>query len=179
MISTVRKARRIRASGVFVTLGMAGIVSSCTNDGHRPDVLLITVDTLRADHLGAYGYRLPTSPNLDRLASHGVRFADCTVQWPKTWPSMASLLTGAYPRTTGITQGYLLERIPDAHLLLSEVFRRHDYRTGAVVANFNIGVTFGFDQGFDRFVESWQEAWRREAGSAPCSALPDSRSAWA
>jgi len=68
----------------------------------RPNVILITVDALRADHVGSYGYRLPTSPTMDRLAAEGVRFEDVTVQWPKTWPSVASLLTGTYPATNGI-----------------------------------------------------------------------------
>src|SRR5262245_43352058 len=67
-----------------------------------PNVVLISVDTLRADHLGSYGYRLARSPNLDRLASEGVRFVDVTVQWPKTWPQVASMLTGKYPSTTGV-----------------------------------------------------------------------------
>jgi arylsulfatase A-like enzyme len=130
-----------------------------------PNVLLITVDTLRADRLGCYGYRLPTSPQIDRLAKSGVRFSDCTVQWPKTWPSMASLLTGAYPKTTGMQ--YRPREMHGSLLLISEVFQKAGYTTGAVVANFNVGRRFGFDQGFETFVESWQEAWREEAGDAP------------
>ncbi|HMB71250.1 MAG TPA: sulfatase [bacterium] len=127
-----------------------------------PNVLLITVDTMRADRLGCYGYPVPTTPNLDRLAREGVLFADCTVQWPKTWPSMASLVTGAYPRTTGIQQAH--RRLPGALTVLSEVFGGAGYRTAAVVANFNVGRALGFDQGFDHFVESWQERWEREKG---------------
>ena len=80
----------------FLATGPSSLFST------RPNILLITVDTLRADRLGCYGYRLDTSPNMDRLASKGVRFTDCTVQWPKTWPSMASLFTGGYPKTTGM-----------------------------------------------------------------------------
>ena len=132
----------------------------------RPHVLLITIDTLRADHLGTYGYRLDTSPNIDRLAERGVLFEDCTVQRTKTRPSMASLLTGAYPKAIGVVQDEH-HLVPDSFLLLSEVFRDADYGTGAVVANFNVSRKFGFDQGFDHFVESWRQRWEEEKGSRP------------
>jgi arylsulfatase A-like enzyme len=128
-----------------------------------PSVLLITVDTLRADRLGVYGHRLATSPNIDALASRGTRFSDATVQWPRTWPSLASFLTGTYPRTTGI--GVLPRVLPRSLTLLGELFRDAGVDTAAVVSNFNVGRRMGFDQGFDHFVESWQEKWREEAGS--------------
>ena len=127
-----------------------------------PNVLLITIDTLRADRLGCYGYLLETSPHIDSLAARGVRFTDCTVQWPKTWPSIASLLTGAYPKSTNIR---LRPRVLSPSLnLLSDLYRANGYNTGAVVANFNIGKAFGFHQGFDHFKESWVEKWRKESG---------------
>lgn len=126
-------------------------------------VLLITVDTLRADHLGAYGYALATSPNIDKLAERGVLFRSANVQWPKTWASMASLLTGRYPKTTGLQ---LKPRVlPQSLLMLSEVFSEAGYETAGIVANFNVGRTMGFEQGFDHFVESWQERWLDEEGS--------------
>jgi arylsulfatase A-like enzyme len=128
----------------------------------RPDVLLVTVDTLRPDRLGAFGQPLATSPNVDRLAAEGVLFTDCTVQWPKTWPSMASLVTGAHPRTTGMR--HQQRRLPPSLVVLSEVFGDAGYQTAAVVGNFNVGRELGFDQGFDHFVESWQERWQKEQG---------------
>lgn len=158
-------ARGATIARALAAIALVAAMLGCdATDARPPSVLLITVDTLRADRLGAYGYRLPTSPSIDRLAAQGIRFADCSVQWPKTWPSMASMLTGAYPKTTGIKLQQ--RRLPDAHLLLPEVFRAHGYRTGAVVANVNLGQRFGFGQGFDHFVESWKEAWEREAGAA-------------
>ncbi len=130
----------------------------------QPNLLLITVDTLRADHLSSYGYRLPTSPNLDRLARHGVRFADATVPWPKTWPAVASMLTGKYPATTGVRL-YPRRPLPSDHETLAELLGRSGYQTAAVVANVNVSAKFGFDQGFDEFVESWEEGLERETGS--------------
>ena len=135
-----------------------------------PNVLLITIDTLRADRLGGYGYRLPTSPGIDRLAQRGVKFTDCTVQWPKTWPSMASMLTGAHPKTLGMK--FRQQAMHPSLLLISELFRNAGYSTGAVVTNFNIGRTFGFDQGFDNFIESWQEAWAEQEGETPFRNAP-------
>jgi len=131
----------------------------------HPNVLLITIDTLRADHLGCYGYRLPTSSNIDRLAKYGVLFSDCTVQWPLTWPSMASMNTGAYPKTTGIE--HKLSVLPDSFYMMAEIFKGAGYATGAVVANFTVGRKYGFSQGFDHFVESWQEMWEKEQGNVP------------
>ncbi len=128
----------------------------------RPDVLLITVDTLRADHVGAYGHRAPTTPTLDALASRGVRFADATVQTPKTWPSLGSLLTGTYPATNGVR--YHQHFLADRNSTLAEIFGAAGYRTAAVVANVNVGRQFGFAQGFEHFVESWVEALLRETG---------------
>ena len=144
-------------------LALALALVACGSEPRPPDVLLITVDTLRADRLGAYGYRLETSPVLDALAARGVRFSDCTVQWPKTWPSMASLLTGAYPKTTGL--GLTPHVIPESLTVLPEIFAAAGYRTGAVVANFNVGRTLGFQQGFEFFQESWQQKWQEQAGA--------------
>lgn len=129
-----------------------------------PSVLLVTVDTLRADRLGAYGYPLETSPNMDALAERGTLFVDATVQWPKTWPSLASFLTGSYPRTTGV--GAVPRILPASLQMMAEVFRDAGFDTAAVVSNFNAGRALGFDQGFDSFTESWQEKWEQESGSA-------------
>ncbi|MBW2448742.1 MAG: sulfatase-like hydrolase/transferase, partial [Deltaproteobacteria bacterium] len=152
---------RVPQSAAAAFVLAAAVLSGCGAQDTRPDVLLITVDTLRADRLGAYGYRLDTSPHIDALAARGVRFEDATVQWPKTWPSMASLLTGAYPKTTGLR---LRPRIlPESLTVLSEVFGEAGYRTGAVVANFNVGRALGFEQGFEFFQESWEERWQETA----------------
>ncbi len=158
---------------ISIALGaMISFLAGCGEPaGHeRTNVLLITIDTLRADHLGCYGYFLDTSPNIDRLASRGVRFVDCTPQWPKTWPSMASLLTGSYPKTIGmrLEWGILCPELE----MISEAFKSAGYDTGAVVANFNVGKTFGFDQGFDSFVESWEEKWREKARGIPYKNKP-------
>ena len=137
----------------------------------RPNVLLITVDTLRADRIGPYGYALETTPHIDALAARGVRFADTTVPWPKTWPSMAAMMTGKHPQTNGIR---LRPRrpLPAENVTLAEALRDAGYATGAVVANVNLGRDFGFDQGFDHFVESWADEAKRLTGKATSSNAP-------
>lgn len=158
------------------TSGTAGAEQPASEARPAPDaghinVLLITVDTLRADHVGCYGHHLATSPTIDRLTAEGVRFADATVQWPKTWPSMATLLTSTYPATHGVR---LKPRrpLPEASLTLAEILHAGGYRTAAVVANVNVGRGFSFDQGFDHFVESWVDALIRETGKATFQNAP-------
>lgn len=151
-----------------VALAITGCPSSVDEPGPEtkdgpPNLLLITIDTLRADRLGSYGYELDTSPRLDALAHSGVRFADATVPVPKTWPATASLLTGNSPHTTGVR---LAPRVPlpEKNVTLAELLQRGGYTTGAVVSNVNLSRHFRYDQGFDDFVESWAEAYAEETG---------------
>ena len=120
----------------------------------RSNVLLITVDTLRADHLGAYGYVRNTSPNLDRLAAEGVRFDQPVVQWPKTGPSFASMFTSTYPKDNGIVRR-IGQPLPCRFRMLAEELRDAGYQTHAVVANAAVSSDFYFDQGFDSYLQSW------------------------
>lgn len=129
-----------------------------------PNILLITIDTLRADHLSSYGYARDTSPNLDALAARGVRFDQAWVQWPKTTPSIASLMTATYPKDNGIVRA-VGQHLPGEFRLLAEELQSRGYRTGAVVANGAIGSEFRFDQGFDSFLETWKHEPVPEDGS--------------
>ncbi|HKH46954.1 MAG TPA: sulfatase [Thermoanaerobaculia bacterium] len=119
------------------------------------NILLITVDTLRADHLSSYGYVRPTSPVIDRLAAEGVRFDQAQVQWPKTTPSFASIFTASYAKDNQIvrTAG---QPVPCKFSMLAEMLHRQGYATAAVVANAAVGSDFYFDQGFDEFIETWK-----------------------
>src|SRR5262245_52642261 len=154
---------RVVRGAAIVLLLLAAACASRSPPASRPNLLLVSVDTLRADHLGSYGYRLDTSPTIDALAAAGVRFADATVQWPKTWPSMASMLTGKYPASVGVR--YAPRRpLAEEQTTLAEALRGAGYQTAAVVANPNVGQGLQFDQGFDRFVESWLTELRRQTG---------------
>ena len=116
----------------------------------RPNVLLVTLDTFRADRIGAYGYKLAATPNLDRLAREGVRFADATTQAPLTAPAHAALLTGQYPTRLGVKDNASTP-LPDSAHTLAETLKESGYRTGAFVGAFVLDRPYGFAQGFDHF----------------------------
>ena len=112
-----------------------------------PNVLLISVDTLGADHLGAYGAATPT-PTLDRLAEEGVVFEKALSQVPITLPSHASLFTGRYPIAHGVRDNGSF-RLAESEVTLAEVFRAAGYLTAAFVGSFALDSRFGLDQGFE------------------------------
>jgi len=124
------------------------------------NVLFVLVDTLRADHLGAYGYERDTSPNLDALAANGVRFAQQVSQSSWTKCSMASLWTGLYPVRTRVLRAYDVLS-PEARLP-AEVFREAGFRTAGLWRNGWIAPNFGFGQGFEIYLSPRPER-RREA----------------
>jgi arylsulfatase A-like enzyme len=111
------------------------------------NVVFILIDTLRADHLGAYGYERPTSPTLDLLAARGVRFANHLAQSSWTKASMASLWTGVLPARTGVLR---FEHVlsPDAKMP-AEILSEAGFRTTALYRNGWVSPYFGFAQGFD------------------------------
>jgi arylsulfatase A-like enzyme/tetratricopeptide (TPR) repeat protein len=113
----------------------------------RPNVLLITLDTVRADHLGCYGAKAASTPTLDRLAASGVRFATAVAHAPLTAPSHASILTSRTPLGHGVRDNgsYVL---PEGVASVAEDFARAGYQTGAFVSGFPLTRRFGFDRGF-------------------------------
>jgi arylsulfatase len=111
-------------------------------------VILIVIDTLRADYLGSYGYPRESSPHLDRLAARGVRFDDVTSTAPVTLPSVASILTGLIPPTHGVRDNAGFTLAP-AHETLTERFAAAGWRTGAVVSSAVLSADRGLDQGFE------------------------------
>ena len=117
----------------------------------RPDLLFLLVDTLRADHLGCYGYGPDTSPTLDSLAASGVLFERAYAQWTRTAPAHATIFTGRFPHDHGLlANGQVLP----SHLpVLAEDLRDAGYLTAAFVTNPFLGRRFGFDRGFDVYVE--------------------------
>lgn len=122
-----------------------------TDPPPRPHVVLISVDTLRADHLGCYGHSRDTSPRLDALAAQGVRFANAFSQASWTLPSHISMMTSQYPHVHGVEQGD--QALPESAMTLAEVLSAVGYQTGAIISWVYLAEQYGFDQGFDRFKE--------------------------
>jgi len=116
--------------------------------------VLVSIDTLRADHLGTYGYARPTSPNIDRLAAAGVVFENAFAPSPWTLPSHATMLTGVSPYRHGAVRGDL-QIAPDV-VTLAERLSRAGYQTAGFVNAPFVGSRFGFARGFERFEERFE-----------------------
>ncbi len=114
-------------------------------------VLLISIDTLRRDRLGAYGYARAVSPAIDALAGRGVVFEQAIAQAPWTAPSHASMMTSLYPSVLRIGKYRNPGAISPAAETLAEAMKRNGFRTYAVTENAFLSPEFGFDQGFDVF----------------------------
>jgi choline-sulfatase len=116
----------------------------------RGNVLLVTIDTLRADRVGCYGYARAATPTLDGLAARGVRFATAIAHVPLTAPSHASILTGRTPLGHGMRDngGFVL---PDKVRTLAEDFKAAGYHTAAFVSGFPLNRRFGLDRGFESY----------------------------
>jgi tetratricopeptide (TPR) repeat protein len=129
------------------------------------NVLLITLDTTRADYLGCYGYPAGHTPNIDRLADEGTRFAQCTAAAPSTLPSHSSIMTATYPYVHGARDNGHFQ-LSERNLTLAEIFREAGYVTGAHTAAYVVNHQFGLAQGFDTYVDCRQAHERR--GDAVC-----------
>jgi len=150
------RARLVRAGVAAAALAAAWI--GCF---HTPkpslNVVLVSLDTLRADHLGCYGYGRPTSPALDALAAAAVRFASVTAPAPWTLPSHATLLTGLYPHRHGVKN--YGTRLDDVTPTLASILAAKGYRTGAIVNHHFLGPNFGLMRGFAEadYVSEWSD----------------------
>lgn len=144
-------------------LGDTGATNLSTN------VVLIVVDTLRADHLGAYG-GAPDTPNMDALAASGVRFERAYSPVPITGPAHASLFTSLPPGIHGVRNN--LQRLPSGHVTLSELLRGAWRRTAAFVSLGVIRAPSGLDQGFDEYFDEFPHDWWRTARDTNDQLLP-------
>ncbi len=176
MRSSGRRRRGALAAGLAALLCAAGCRPSAPDgeQGFSPsaaespavwreprlDVLLITVDTLRADALGSYGRANAATPWMDRLAAAGVRFDDAHAHNVLTLPSHANILSGLYPHEHGVrdNSGF---RFPGTIPTLATVLREKGYRTGAFVSAFPLDSRFGLDRGFEVYEDSFVDATSR------------------
>ena len=129
------------------------------------NVILVTIDTLRADRLGCYGNRSIPTPTADRLARDGVIFRRAIAQVPLTLPSHVAILTGTYPMWNGVedlTTAGLGPGIPT----LAEVFKRHGYLTAAFVSSFVLNSMWGLNRGFDLYDDAITLEGAKSAGQS-------------
>lgn len=123
-------------------------------DASTYNVLLITLDTTRADHLGCYGYAPAKTPDLDRLAREGVRFSRAYCPAPLTLPSHVSIMTGLYPVTHGIRNNG--HDLPSGIRTLAQILKAKGYATAAFVSSFSVDSRFGLDRGFDVYDDTFR-----------------------
>jgi len=113
-------------------------------------VVLISIDTLRADHVSAYGFPRKATPNIDAVARDGVLFKNVRTPVPMTLPAHVSMLTGTLPPTHGLRDN-LLSRLPEGTQTLATRLKARGFATGAVVSTFVLDRRFGTSQGFDSY----------------------------
>jgi choline-sulfatase len=130
------------------------------------NVLLITIDTLRADALGAYGNTTVSTPWLDRLSNGGVRFSRALAQTVVTLPSHANILSGRYPFRHGVRENSGF-RFPGDVDTLATLLKARGYRTGAFVSAFPLDVRFGLARGFDVYDDRYGKGAERRAFREP------------
>lgn len=151
--------------------GMPACKSGKGAGNHRPSVLLITVDTLRADRLSAYGYTKKRTAGIDSLARDGALFerAFCDIPW--TTGSMASVMTGTFSNRHGLHLPS--ERLGKSHTTLAEILKEAGYRTGAVIGSFPLSAVYGLNQGFDSYDERFSiSMWPKESGAVSAEVVP-------
>lgn len=166
-----------------IVLVAAGAVWLRVRHAHvPPNVLLISIDTLRADHLGSYGYAAAQTPALDRLAARGLRFEHAATVTPLTLPAHSSLMTGTFPDYHGVRDngGFYLG---DDQVTLAEVLRGRGYRTGGFVGAFVLDSRWGIGQGFDHYFDDFDLSKYRldigmDAVQRPGSEVVDHALAW-
>jgi arylsulfatase A-like enzyme/Flp pilus assembly protein TadD len=122
-----------------------------------PNVILITIDTVRADHLGCYGAKNIRTPTLDALARDGIVFERAISQVPLTWPSHAAILTGQYPFQSGV-QDFTGQPLDARFRSVAQAFKQRGYATGAVVSAFVLDRSWGLARGFDFYDDAFPAA---------------------
>lgn len=155
----MRKVLALLAVAVAVLAAVAAIVRPRSLRRVFParqarSLLLVSIDTLRADHLGCYGYADAMTPRLDGLAARGLRFTRATTVVPLTLPAHSSLMTGTFPGGHGVRDngGFYLG---DDQVTLAEQLKEKGYRTGGFVGSFVLDRRWGIAQGFDRYFDEF------------------------
>ncbi|MCG3126209.1 MAG: Arylsulfatase [Phycisphaerae bacterium] len=166
MISPRRSDRHqfsaLASTGLLLALGATALLVSCRGgDGSagrsaaRPNILLISLCSVRPDHMQCYGYARETTPTLSAFARDAVVFTHAVTPWPKTVPAFAAIMTGKYPHTTHVMRMTPRQRLADEHVTLAEAFQAAGYATGAFISTPALNPAANIGQGFDRRVETY------------------------
>lgn len=138
---------------LVVALAACGDAPDSAGPSDLPPIIIISLDTTRADHMGFYGNPWIKTPNLDRLAAESIVFDDASPSAPSTLASHTSLFTGKYAHTHGTPENG--HRVNAENVMLTEVLRAAGYRTAGFIGAFPLSARFGFAQGFDTYDENF------------------------
>jgi len=177
------RGRRPARGFLAVALAVAAMIAAglwwrVAHRIRRLNLLLVTIDTVRADHVGVYGAADAQTPTLDALAARGTRFEHAETVVPITGPSHASILTGLYPPVHGVRDNVAFPLDP-RHRTLATRLSAAGYRTAAFVGAYPVAAAFGFKQGFETFTESFKESDVPGAGAQrPANEVVDDTLGW-
>jgi arylsulfatase A-like enzyme len=140
--------------GLFaLAIAIASFTTALYDYRARPNIVLITIDTLRPDHLSCYGYEAIATPAIDRFADHGVLFEHAYADVTWTTPSMASVMTGLYAPHHGLQTSY--QRLSPDLKTVAEYLRASGFETAAIIGSFPLDAIFGLNQGFRTYDDTF------------------------
>lgn len=158
---------RLRTRRSFLLAAALGL-AACTPEPPPRNLVLLSLDTVRADHLTPYGYGRPTSPTLEPFAARSVVFTRAFAQQTNTNPSHASIFTGLYPHVHGNETNF--HTLPDGRTTLAEILTRNGFRTGGFVSGAALQSFTGLHRGFEVYRDE-MEGWRQDGAIATERAL--------
>jgi arylsulfatase A-like enzyme/Flp pilus assembly protein TadD len=161
MFEKLKKRQRFRwwwvlAVLAVVVLGVWLLRPSAIFSKDVRNIVLISIDTCRADYLGCYGFGRETTPNIDAVAKQSVLFENVISSFPLTLPAHGSMITGTIPPYHGVHDN-LDYRLGDSNVTLAELLKEHGFVTGAIISTFVLDSQFGVSQGFDSFNDRFEE----------------------
>ena len=163
---SARRTWRLVAGGVVVAVATTGVLLvRSLRVSQFPNIILISIDTCRADHWGCYGSKQDLTPNIDALARQATVFMDVTSPCPLTLPAHTSMFTGKIPPCHGVHDN-IYHKVPDSEVTLAERLKEHGYSTAAFVGAFVLDKKFGLSQGFDHYDDELNEELTIMAGYA-------------
>ena len=161
----------------LVLMGGAAALLGPAVEGDRPNVVVITIDTVRADHLGCYGDGAIQTPNIDALARASARLTHAFTPVPITLPSHSALFTGSYPMATGM-HDFGGNKLPASSVTLAKVLRDHDYSTAAFLGAAVLDSRFGLNQGFQTYFDHFAFSRLNDLLKRPGDQVVDNALAW-
>jgi arylsulfatase A-like enzyme/cytochrome c-type biogenesis protein CcmH/NrfG len=170
-----------RSFVVSVIVCLMGMPRAWAAPPASPNVVVITIDTLRADHLGCYGDRQIKTPNIDALAQDGLRFERAYTPVPVTLPAHSALFTGTYPLRSGM-HDFADNKLNSNQPTLASVLKANGYATGAVIGSAVLDSRFGLNQGFDFYYDHFDFSRLQESNldemERPADAVADQAIDW-